>query len=170
MKFWNLGGRRRREAASHQTRKPRIESLDPRVVLASDVFVRPLPESIVTQEELSFVSVAAEAEGSDATFNYDIDRDGELAPIDALLVINAVNDSIGGETMTKDDLSAYDADSDGYLTDADVALMIEQIEASIDAIVQSALATISESEGSPTPSSTPTTPSPAPTTATPVAP
>ncbi|MBC8356672.1 MAG: hypothetical protein H8E66_32250 [Planctomycetes bacterium] len=167
-----------------------MESLDARVVLASDSFVGPLPEPIAAIVESQIAAATAEAEATPmVAFNYDVNRDGQIAPIDGLLVVNAVIDVAAGVPVAEGRFAATDVNSDGELTDADVALMIEHIEATLVAASGASAQPLGESEGvvpceenpacdpptptppTPTPPTpptpTPTTPTPTPTTPTP---
>ncbi|MDA1055033.1 MAG: dockerin type I domain-containing protein, partial [Planctomycetota bacterium] len=154
-----------------------MESLDARVVLAGDSFIGPLPESIVASVEPQIVATA-EAEATPVVaYNYDVNRDGQIAPIDALWVVNAVVDVAAGVPVAEERFAATDVNSDGALTDADVALMIEHIEATMAAASGASALLLVETEGpipceenpacdpptTPTPSPTPTPPTPTPT-------
>ena len=105
-------------------------------MLASGAFINPLPEAFVLAgdselEASNTIPITAEvnsAEGdaSVAAFNYDIDQDGQLAPIDALMVANTLND----DTATTEQQAMVDLNQDGTLSVEDYQMVVDAITAS----------------------------------------
>ncbi|MEO8495957.1 MAG: dockerin type I domain-containing protein, partial [Planctomycetota bacterium] len=111
----------------------RLESLEPRVVLVSDSFVGPLPESIAAPVEAHVAGVFTEAEASPedviaVPFNGDFNGDGHLSPIDVLLVFNAASELRAGHGISEEAFAAFDVNRDGVLANDDIDRIVAQLE------------------------------------------
>jgi Dockerin type I domain len=133
-------------------------------VLAVDVGanVDLLESSVLQAEEVSVISSSetatssiANAEGESDSVSYDVSQDGTVSPLDALLVINAINDEAVGESLSNEVFAAYDINTDGELGESDVAMIVEYLEASNESSDDSLL-TLSSSTPTPSPTPSPT--------------
>ncbi|HRX83290.1 MAG TPA: dockerin type I domain-containing protein, partial [Pirellulaceae bacterium] len=138
LKFWNLGGgRRRRNAASHKNRVLRVETLNARMVLASDLAINndAVISDPIAQEEYTAplapqqkITTEAAAAVNTKAAQYDLSRDGIVSPIDVLVFANYTLESTDATVQATEVVSMLDVNGDGQLSGRDVTQLIGYVE------------------------------------------
>ena len=104
------GAERLRTASSGAWRRPLAEPLEPRVLLAADV-----------------------APWQNTSAPVDVNVDGYVAPFDALMIINELNQhgsrSLQGQAMPRDARTFYDVSGDNFLSPLDALLVLNHLNA-----------------------------------------
>ena len=72
----------------------------------------------------------------------DVDNDGFVSPIDAVLIINLLNAGLGGPVPIGNPPPFYDVDGDNFISPTDAVLVINELNSA-----SSALALASQAEG-----------------------
>lgn len=94
--------------------------------LGEDVFLL-----AVTQTESAVGGGEATAARSEslALSRHDINRDGSISPIDALLVVNASAELRAEHAISEEAFAAFDVNGDGVLATDDIESVVEQLDA-----------------------------------------
>ena len=111
----------RNKKRSDQKRKLQLESLENRQLLAADLAFDAVGACHAEAPALYWHNIQAPT---------DIDNDGELSPLDALLVVNELNVSGGGalaHSANAVDSYRVDVNADGQLTPIDALMIINQL-------------------------------------------
>lgn len=126
---WANQSMKRRSSNRRPSRIARFEQFENRLLMAADLDPAPTSEYVGPAS-----TSGGEAAGESSFASMDTNRDGKVSALDALMVINFLNQTqnVDGETVGNvvdiDVLESRDVNSDGRVTAADALIVINSLD------------------------------------------